>query len=70
MQNELKPCPFCGGKAEMLHWRASVNGKTIYPYRVRCIECKTCVGSSSLKYITLTEEDAREKWNRRVDNAE
>ena len=41
MPNELKPCPFCGGKAylEMRH-RAFIKGKTTLVAYVRCRECE------------------------------
>lgn len=67
--SELKPCPFCGGEAEMRHWKAArkYNGihEEIYPYQVVCKKCKTRVGESSLKDITLTEKDAVDLWNNR-----
>jgi len=52
---ELKPCPFCGGKAEIM-------GVT-YVY----IECPDC-GVKTRGY--RDEEDAIETWNRRVGEDE
>ena len=58
---ELKPCPFCGGKAwsfqnDPLH----KNDEAFYVYGVLC-DC----GASILKNRM---EDAIEAWNRRAEN--
>ena len=50
--NEIKPCPFCGGKSRVHLYL----GK----WYARCNKCK----SYSAPYDT--EEQAREAWNRRV----
>ncbi len=51
MTEKLKPCPFCGGKAE-------IEGERIF--WVSCQEC--CAESNS--FIEL--EEAIEAWNRRA----
>ena len=54
---DLKPCPFCGGKAELL----------IVPGRIAhwVVKCrKGCV--NTCQYIS--DHDAVEAWNRRADN--
>ena len=62
--NELKPCPFCGGIAELEHkffvhsWDSDDIGRTIY--FARCITC----GAQS-KAMT-NEEKVPLFWNRRV----
>ena len=60
---ELKPCPFCGGEAE------------IEPYEVRkgyeaSIQCNSCLG----RMIIITYDDEKtavkkviEAWNRRAE---
>lgn len=51
----LKPCPFCGGNAELL----IVPGK-MAKWIVTCTKCYTNNGTFA------TDDDAREVWNRRV----
>ena len=56
MTEKLKPCPFCGGKAEALggvntHW-------------ISCVDCIT----ESAAYDTL--EEAVKAWNRRTTDAQ
>ena len=63
--SELKPCPFCGGKAEL------------YTHRVICgidyvnIICKNCRirtmdYEASISYCA--NDKATEDWNRRAEN--
>ena len=52
---ELKPCPFCGGKAK-------VETKSSIWWIVKCTKCPCEVGRSWF-YI---KRDAIEAWNRRV----
>lgn len=53
---KLKPCPFCGGKAESCTpWMGMA-----YGYWVRCEACGCETEVSS------TEEQAAEAWNRRA----
>ena len=53
---ELKPCPFCGGKASLIRYH---NIKGGYCY---CTVCKT------RKPNSLTIEEAIEAWNRRAED--
>ena len=71
---ELKPCPFCGGEAEMYTEVSRIMGKFWY------IRCKKCYSRGSGIYesgrelepqeeyaaITGAWEKATEAWNRRV----
>lgn len=52
MTNELKPCPFCGGKAEL---------KNDLQDRVVCTDCR-----ANGPYF-LTSNDAIEAWNTRAE---
>ena len=58
---ELKPCPFCGGKARLL-----VNGGV----RVICTRCyvSTRVLKDELESASSAVELSVEAWNRRLDN--
>ena len=62
----LKPCPFCGAKAEMKveHHIPASRG---YDYTPRCTETGCC-GRSAKKYNN--EEQAIYRWNRRSDEQE
>lgn len=64
--SELKPCPFCGGRAVVEHsyrWGRS--------YRVRCRnkrgQCPVC---PKTPYDYMTEELAVDAWNRRAEQCE
>ncbi len=63
MQNELKPCPFCGGKANLKekYIHGVANRKN---YWVVCTNCQIRIQDRN------SVEKAIEQWNRRVDNAE
>lgn len=62
MTDELKPCPFCGGKA-MYYWCAGpigINGK---PEVQHCI---LCVGCKATSLWSVDKQKAVAAWNRRV----
>lgn len=60
---ELKPCPFCGGKAHML-------GGAFFSVH-RCVECRRC-GARTMDYKSETWRDAERMaaiaWNRRAED--
>ena len=58
---ELKPCPFCGGKARLF-----VNGGV----RVLCSKCyaSTKILTDELEYSSNAVETVIVEWNRRTDN--
>ncbi len=51
---ELKPCPFCGGKARQIHLCGS-------SHHIACTECFSQSGPCD------SEEQAVTKWNRRTE---
>ena len=57
----LKPCPFCGGKASMVH---SVYAKRLDESIMLgvLVKCGTC----SATVIKRTDEEVTNEWNRRV----
>ena len=61
--NELKPCPFCGGKALLSHDHTGLG--TSY---VRCEKC----GLESIRFYKsfdhASDDEAAEFWNRRADD--
>ena len=59
MQNELRPCPFCG-KTPKIH-------RSVFSEQYR-IRCENGCGAETAPFGT--KDKAIEKWNRRVDNAE
>lgn len=56
---ELKPCPFCGGKAKMVVYPNYNDGND---YVVICTKCDAGVPN-----WCETEEEATRQWNKRFD---
>lgn len=63
MSEELKPCPFCGGKARMHVAFASGGDHSVGVY-VECLECRSC---SETKWGDGAQEKAADAWNRRAE---
>lgn len=62
---KLKPCPFCGGEAEMKH--VNSRGRKISS-KVCCRECGI-EGKTYLVDVSYSsDEKATEAWNRRVSD--
>lgn len=59
--SELKPCPFCGGKAEINAWATED-----YDDGDAMISCEKCEAKTS---IYVSTEYAAEAWNRRPSDA-
>lgn len=55
---ELKPCPFCGGRAEMTPWHGA-------PFRAGCVD-DCCPATPAV--TGYNEEDTARLWNTRADN--
>ena len=65
--SELKPCPFCGGKAEV---KKSMFGNNL---GYALIACKSCGASSKDFKLSLdfcAVEEATKAWNRRAERSE
>ena len=67
--NELKPCPFCGGKAVV------VNAPFSGVWYIRCKSCTAMIGRKTKTISTVcgkeyfdTREAAEIAWNRRADD--
>ena len=60
---KLKPCPFCGGEAEVLDLSYPIN---MPPWEVRGYGVVCPCGASVRMFDKKTE--AAKAWNRRVDN--
>ena len=71
MMNELKPCPFCGGEAELIkEHECWGHGMFNTSYFVRCKKCGS-EGKSGSGYDKEAEQcliEGIENWNRRADN--
>lgn len=59
MDEILKPCPFCGGKANLA---ISLLGNYRASYRVECQKCLACISGH-------TELDCMNAWNKRAEPA-
>lgn len=60
MMDELKPCPFCGSKAELKRWWTGL-GISRYTNRVQCTNKKCRCNSGDWKI----KPKAIAAWNRR-----
>lgn len=67
--SELKPCPFCGGNAELRFF----NNGSSFSFRVECLNCTAMVGRRVPEYSTKrtfwfgTKREAIDAWNARED---
>lgn len=57
MESELKNCPFCGGKAEIICFAFPGNSRNYYP------KCKKC-GCELRAYSS--KQNAKKAWNKRT----
>ena len=64
MPNELKPCPFCGGEAEVVKIPEGLNWEGCYV--VGCDDNSMCMGNiNHFTMVFFTPETATEAWNKR-----
>lgn len=57
----MLPCPFCGGKADLLPMAHTYNADEQVGYKIRCIIC-----DASVYEVTNYKIQAIVKWNKRV----
>ena len=62
MDENIKPCPFCGGDAYVVRYS---NDKTMLMSEVRCVRCGVRTGQ---RLCWDGYEPAVEVWNRRCDD--
>ncbi len=65
MAEELKPCPFCGDKADMIENSGRVKNqpKSFHP----CCHNRECIMFIGAQWYN-SEKEAINAWNRRADN--
>lgn len=56
---DLKPCPFCGGDAEIVHINDGENEGG------SCVQCSRCLASSNVEFEF--KENFIDNWNRRTE---
>ena len=66
MMSDLKPCPFCGGRASIGQTKKSLRNQ----YAVQCINSRCIAYRLGNPFVMhyLSEAEAIEAWNRRADN--
>jgi Lar family restriction alleviation protein len=62
---DLKPCPFCGGKAREYRYQYGENGKLITRC---CIECSECKAKLPTRYCSTNYSESVMNWNRRAND--
>ncbi|MBR4016353.1 MAG: Lar family restriction alleviation protein [Oscillospiraceae bacterium] len=65
MQNELKPCPFCGAKSELCMEPWDFEKREPAKDAKYVVECGECLSRTD---TYNSEDEAIEAWNRRTDN--
>ena len=79
MANELKPCPFCGGKADLrIVSKGYESGEFSVTFEASCRECKIAFKSNSCfaiknGYPEIVQDgykDVMSRWNRRATDGE
>lgn len=63
--SNLKPCPFCGGKAKLETCLEREYNSLIDYYFIRCTSCGCRTGTYPPEYM----HEAAERWNRRAEDA-
>lgn len=70
MSDNIKPCPFCGGEAELdtrLHYRDLRHGVVERAVSVYCRQCSAEITVCVPDVPDITGEQVIEMWNKRSD---
>jgi len=59
MENELKPCPFCGNIDPLV----VMDDETETLFGICCFKCE-----AAIKAVFVERKDAEDAWNRRVND--
>ena len=62
MREELEPCPFCGGEAELMHIHAFSEQSYII-----CLKCGARTREFRISTERSSDQEAIEAWNRRTE---
>lgn len=66
MPEKLKPCPFCGGKVEIINIindeELTINGNCFV------VHCDNCESETCFWRNCMSEERTAKKWNRRAES--
>lgn len=63
MPEKLKPCPFCGGKVEIINAEElTINGICFV------VHCDNCESETCFWRNCMSEERTAKKWNRRAES--
>ena len=65
MNEELKPCPFCGGEADIMYKNSPYDCRGTIYFDVRCTN-NSCYLREGAGYLSLDKSDIIERWNVRV----
>lgn len=72
--SELKPCPFCGGEAEIVKRDVEPQGDPWYGKKIElfvgCKECGACLFDECFHEGFGSEEQAMSAWNKRTPPTE
>ena len=60
---ELKPCPFCGSKAEWVQIKDTIGNDIITFWKIQCSKCKCSTYPHN--YIGGKKEELIKQWNTR-----
>ena len=67
---KLKPCPFCGGEAELYSMKRDKRKVLGIYYMIATIKCKSCPAKIEVagQDSDRAFKNAAKVWNRRADN--